>query len=95
MSVEDSIECIKAMLQHNIRQNLQICVQIASKYHEQLTTSALIEIFESFKSFEGLFYFLGSIVNFSQEPEVHFKYIQVNDFYLLSLYERTVSKFRF
>ena len=26
--------------------------------------------------FAGLFYFLGSIVNFSQEPEVHFKYIQ-------------------
>ena len=78
LSVEDSIECIKAMLTHNIRQNLQICVQIASKYHEQLTTSALIEIFESFKSFEGLFYFLGSIVNFSQEADVHFKYIQVS-----------------
>lgn len=76
LSVEDSIECIKAMLQHNIRQNLQICVQIASKYHEQLTTAALIDIFESFKSFEGLFYFLGSIVNFSQESDVHFKYIQ-------------------
>ena len=26
--------------------------------------------------FEGLFYFLGSIVNFSQDPEVHFRYIQ-------------------
>jgi clathrin heavy chain len=51
-------------------------VQIATKYHEQLTTQALTEIFESFKSFEGLFYFLGSIVNFSQDPEVHFKYIQ-------------------
>ena len=51
-------------------------LQIASKYHEQLTTNALIDLFESFKSFEGLFYFLGSIVNFSQEPEVHFKYIQ-------------------
>lgn len=50
--------------------------QIATKYHEQLTTNALIDLFESFKSFEGLFYFLGSIVNFSQEPEVHFKYIQ-------------------
>ena len=25
----------------------------------------------------GLFYFLGSIVNFSQEADVHFKYIQV------------------
>lgn len=24
----------------------------------------------------GLYYFLGSIVNFSQDPDVHFKYIQ-------------------
>ncbi|KAG5447542.1 Clathrin heavy chain 1 [Clonorchis sinensis] len=76
LSVDDSLECLRAMLQTNIRQNLQVCVQIATKYHEQLGTSALIEIFESFKSFEGLFYFLGSIVNYSQEPEVHFKYIQ-------------------
>ena len=76
LSVEDSLDCLKEMLSNNIRQNLQICVQVATKYHEQLTTAALIDLFESFKSFEGLFYFLGSIVNFSQEPEVHFKYIQ-------------------
>ncbi|XP_005091567.1 clathrin heavy chain 1 isoform X2 [Aplysia californica] len=76
LSVEDSLECLKAMLTANIRQNLQVCVQIASKYHEQLTTESLIELFESFKSYEGLFYFLGSIVNFSQDAEVHFKYIQ-------------------
>jgi len=36
-------------------------------------------MFESFKSFEGLYYYLGSIVNFSQEPDVHFKYIQVRE----------------
>jgi len=76
LSVEDSIECLRAMLTNNIRQNLQICVQVATKYHEQLTTTALIDLFESFKSYEGLFYFLGSIVNFSQDSEVHFKYIQ-------------------
>ncbi|XP_060079736.1 clathrin heavy chain 1-like isoform X2 [Ylistrum balloti] len=76
LSIEDSLECLKAMLQANIRQNLQVCVQIATKYHEQLGTQSLIEIFESFKSFEGLFYFLGSIVNFSQDTDVHFKYIQ-------------------
>ncbi|XP_064391416.1 clathrin heavy chain 1-like [Halichondria panicea] len=76
LSVEDSLECLKAMLQANIRQNLQVCVKIATKYHEQLTPVALIELFESFKSFEGLFYFLGSIVNFSQDTDVHFKYIQ-------------------
>lgn len=76
LSIEDSMECLKTMLQANIRQNLQVVVQIATKYHEQLTTSSLIDLFEQFKSFEGLFYFLGSIVNFSQEPEVHFKYIE-------------------
>uniref|UniRef100_A0A5S6QG16 Clathrin heavy chain n=1 Tax=Trichuris muris TaxID=70415 RepID=A0A5S6QG16_TRIMR len=78
LSVEDSLECLKAMLSFNIRQNLQPVVQIASKYHEQLTTQALIDLFESFKSYEGLFYFLGAIVNFSQDPEVHFKYIQAS-----------------
>ncbi|CAK5085762.1 unnamed protein product [Meloidogyne enterolobii] len=76
LNVQDSLECLKAMLQTNLRQSLQIVVQIASKYSEQLTTQALIDLFESFKSYEGLFYYLGSIVNFSQDPEVHFKYIQ-------------------
>jgi clathrin heavy chain len=47
------MECLKAMLTNNIRQNLQICVQVATKYHEQLGTAQLIEVFESFKSFEG------------------------------------------
>uniref|UniRef100_A0A914HD52 Clathrin heavy chain n=1 Tax=Globodera rostochiensis TaxID=31243 RepID=A0A914HD52_GLORO len=76
LNVQDSLECLKAMLQANLRANFQIVVQIASKYCEQLGTQALIDIFESFKSYEGLFYFLGSIVNFSQDSEVHFKYIQ-------------------
>jgi hypothetical protein len=63
--------------QNKIDQNFDVIFQIATKYHEQLTTKALIDLFESFKSYEGLFYFLGSIVNFSQDQEVHFKYIQV------------------
>lgn len=54
LSVEDSLECLRAMLSANIRQNLQICVQVASKYHEQLSTQSLTELFESFKSFEGM-----------------------------------------
>ena len=64
------------MFEANISNNLQICTQVATKYHEQLTTNSLIDLFESFKSYEGLFYFLRSIVNFSQDPEVHFKYIE-------------------
>ncbi|XP_028852967.1 clathrin heavy chain 1 isoform X2 [Denticeps clupeoides] len=76
LSVDDSLECLRAMLSANLRQNLQLSVQVASKYHEQLGTHALLDVFESFRSYEGLFYFLGSIVNFSQDPDVHFKYIQ-------------------
>ncbi|KAJ3054850.1 hypothetical protein HK097_000656 [Rhizophlyctis rosea] len=76
LSVEQSLECLKEMLSNNIRQNLQIVVQIATKYSEQLGPAKLIEIFETYKSFEGLYYYLGSVVNFSQDPEVHFKYIQ-------------------
>ena len=53
LSVEDSVDCLKAMLQHNIRTNLQVVVAIATKYHEQLTTAALIDLFEAFKSYEG------------------------------------------
>lgn len=64
------------MLTNNIRQNLQVVVKIATKYSEQLGASNLIAIFENFKSFEGLYYYLGAVVNLSQDSEVHFKYIQ-------------------
>eukprot|EP00055_Hartaetosiga_balthica_P005740 m.17283 g.17283 ORF g.17283 m.17283 type:complete len:1668 (+) comp4760_c0_seq1:19-5022(+) len=76
LEVADALECLKEMLTKNLRQNLQICVQIAAKYHEQLGTTALIDLFESFKSFEGLFYFLRNIINTSEDSEVHFKYIE-------------------
>jgi len=35
----------------------------------------LIDLFESTKNVEGLYYYLGAIVNFSTEPDVHYKYI--------------------
>ncbi|RKO86009.1 armadillo-type protein, partial [Blyttiomyces helicus] len=76
LSVEQSVECLKEMLSNNIRQNLQIVVQVATKYSEQVGPANLIDMFETFKSYEGLYYYLGSVVNFSQDPEVHFKYIQ-------------------
>jgi len=76
LSPEQSLECLRELLNNNIRQNLQIVVQIATKYSDQLGSSNLIEMFENFKTFEGLYYYLGSVVNSSQDPEVHFKYIQ-------------------
>jgi clathrin heavy chain len=65
--------CLQEMLRVNIRQNLQVVIQIATKYCDILGPIKLIEMFESFKTFEGLYYYLGSIVNLSED---HFKYIQ-------------------
>lgn len=76
LNVESSLEIIKELLGRNIRQNLQLVVQIATKYSSKLGEDALIKLFEDFKSFEGLFYYLGSIVNQSTVPLVHFKYIE-------------------
>ena len=44
---------MQEMLRVNIRQNLQVVVQIATKYSDILGPVKLIEMFESFKSFEG------------------------------------------
>ena len=68
--------CLQEMLHVNICQNLQVVIQIATKYSDVMGPVKLIEMFESFKTFEGLYYYLGSIINLSEDPEVHFKYIQ-------------------
>lgn len=76
LSVDQSIDCLREMMSSNIRQNLQIVIKVASKYTEQLGAIKLIELFEEFKTFEGLYYYLASVVNFSEDPVVHFKYIE-------------------
>ncbi|KAG8732481.1 hypothetical protein FRC12_019252 [Ceratobasidium sp. 428] len=76
LTTEQTLACLNEMLRVNIRQNLQVVVQIATKYSDILGPVKLVEMFESFKSFEGLYYYLGSVVNLSEDPEVHFKYIQ-------------------
>ncbi len=76
LSVEQSLASLDAMLKTNIRQNLQSVVQIATKYSDLLGAVRLIDLFEKYKTAEGLFYYLGSIVNMSEDPDVNFKYIE-------------------
>ncbi|KAF8208061.1 armadillo-type protein [Mycena galopus ATCC 62051] len=52
-------------------------IQIATKYSDILQPVKLIEMFESFKSFEGPPLLLPRLlVNVNEDPQVHFKYIQ-------------------
>ncbi|RQM07300.1 hypothetical protein DH86_00000996 [Scytalidium sp. 3C] len=76
LSLEQSLDCLDAMLKSNIRQNLAAVVQIATKYSDLLGPVRLIDLFEKYKTSEGLYHYLGSIVNLSTDPDVNFKYIE-------------------
>ena len=76
MSLEQSLDCMDEMLKVNIRQNLHAVYQIATKYSELLGPHRLIDLFEKYRTAEGLYYYLGSIVNLSEDPEVVYKYIE-------------------
>lgn len=76
LSVEQTLECLDFMLEANIRLNLSSVIQIATKFSDLLGPNRLIDLFEKYHTAEGLYYYLGSIVNLSEDSEVHFKYIQ-------------------
>lgn len=76
LDLEQSMDCLDAMLKTNIRQNLQAVVSIATKYSDSLGPVRLIDLFEKYRTAEGVFYYVGSIVNVSEDPEVVFKYIE-------------------
>merc|ERR550514_2552276 len=74
LSPEVCLECLHDLIRN--RANLQPVVQVATTYHNEIGTEKLIEMFEQYQSWEGLFYFLGGILATNQEPAVHLKYIQ-------------------
>ncbi|CCG24545.1 Chc1 protein [Candida orthopsilosis Co 90-125] len=76
LNVDQSIACLKELFSHNLQQNLQVIIQVATKYSDLLGAKKLIKLFEEYKCTEGLYYYLSSIVNLTQDPDVVFKYIQ-------------------
>lgn len=76
LNVQQSVACLKELLSNNMQQNLQIVIQVATKYSDLIGPLTLIKIFEDYKCSEGAYYYLSSIVNLTQDPDVVFKYIQ-------------------
>ncbi|ANB13506.1 clathrin heavy chain [Sugiyamaella lignohabitans] len=76
LTVEQTLESLREMLTVNIRQNLQVVIQVATKYSDLVGPVNLIKLFEEFKTPEGLYYYLQSIVNLSQDSDVVLKYVQ-------------------
>lgn len=74
---EDAIELLKQMLRVNPRQNLRPVITICTQFTTQLTPKACIELFEGFKTNDGLFHYLASVVNDIEDASVWNKYIEV------------------
>ena len=51
-------------------QNLQLVVQVAKEYTDQLGANKIVELLESHKSYHGLYYYLGGYIAFSEDPDV-------------------------
>jgi clathrin heavy chain len=75
LAPETALECLYDLMRHN-RQNLHVVVQISIKYHEKIGAAKITEMFDSFGSNEGVFYFLGAILASSTDADVHFQYIR-------------------
>ena len=74
---EQSIMLLKDMMARG-PSNINVCVEVAKKYHNELGSEDLVGVFESAKANEALYYYLGAVVNFSEDAFVHFKYIQAS-----------------
>eukprot|EP00298_Acanthocystis_sp_HF-20_P018646 c22004_g1_i2.p1 GENE.c22004_g1_i2~~c22004_g1_i2.p1 ORF type:complete len:1678 (+),score=721.75 c22004_g1_i2:32-5035(+) len=76
LDTENGLACLREMLKANQTQNMQVTVQIATKYSDRYPPVTIIKLFEDFNCWKGMFYYLGAICAMSQDPEVHFKYIE-------------------
>ncbi|KXS95108.1 hypothetical protein AC578_7424 [Pseudocercospora eumusae] len=76
LTVDLALECMDEMLKTNIRQNLQAVINIAKKYSDLFGPNRIIDLLEKYRTAEGLYFYLGGIVNLSEDNEVTFKYIE-------------------
>lgn len=76
LNVQQSMACLTELISNNLQQNLQIIIQVATKYSDLLGPLNLIKLFETYKCNEGKYYYLSSIVNLTQDADVVYKYIE-------------------
>lgn len=76
---DSQLEVLKELITSNPRANIRLCVNVAAKYTDSMGgPKKVIPVFESVpKVPDALFYYLGSIVSFSDIPDVHNRFIQV------------------
>lgn len=75
LNKQDSLKCLEDLCA-NSRQNFKVIVQVATKYSDALGATDLINLFLEHNLYDVLYYYLGAIVPYTRDPEVHFRYIE-------------------
>lgn len=70
LTVENSMACLQEMMRVNKQQNLAVVVQIATKYSDVLGAQQLIEMFESFRSSDGMYQTPKLVMAADRKPKV-------------------------
>lgn len=78
LTPEDRLDCLKELINSNVRANLELCVQVAAKHTDDIGSEKLIEVFSNVKQKDALFYYLQAVVAFSEDQDVHFKFLEVS-----------------
>lgn len=76
MTPANCLDCLRDLLRFNLAVNIRLVVEVAKKWSDYLTPEALISLFEEFKASNGIFYYLGAFVNFTESKSVVFKYLE-------------------
>mmetsp|Transcript_185 Transcript_185/g.179 ORF Transcript_185/g.179 Transcript_185/m.179 type:complete len:1699 (-) Transcript_185:18-5114(-) len=72
---EDALQSLDELMRSN-RQNVQRVAEVAIGDFERLDSSKIIQLFEHYQAYDGLFYYLGHILPQTEDEECYFKYIQ-------------------
>lgn len=72
---DDSLLCLHDLLEHHER-HFNAIVQVSIKYSDGLHADRLINMFLEKNLYDMLFAYLGAIVPYTRDPEVHFRYIE-------------------
>ncbi|CCF59007.1 hypothetical protein KAFR_0F04120 [Kazachstania africana CBS 2517] len=76
LNVEQSLACLRALIDDNLQANIQIVVQVTTKFSDLIGSQILIKLFEDYNATEGLYYYLASLVNLTEDKDVVYKYIE-------------------
>lgn len=73
---ETCLECLRDLLRFNLQQHLRLVVEVAKRYSESIGPAKLIDLFNEFDADSGIYYYLGSFVNFTQDASLIMVYIK-------------------